>query len=79
MGNSKSKTEKEVNKNLSNEELSSSSQLQIRSCIRNTRGSNGNHFDDVCPNEANTASKLKVSIRCVRQKVIIYLLFIFGF
>lgn len=52
MGNSKSKTDKDSNKNVSNESLSSS-QLQIRSCIQNTRGNNNSNFDGVYPNLNN--------------------------
>lgn len=85
MGNSKSKTDKDTNENLSNESLSSS-QLQIRSCIRNTRGNNNNHFDGVYPNLSNAgvAGNLflflfNMLIQSIKKFLIIKFTFTFNF
>lgn len=55
MGNSKTKPEQSNSKENDNENQNSfASQLQIRNCIRNVRGANGN-FPDLYPNLPGTS------------------------
>lgn len=55
MGNSKTKPEEAEKEGASNESISTS-QLQVRNCIRNARGNSSNSFSDVCPNQCDASA-----------------------